>query len=114
MRRNANENPVDYCQVDLKPDPPNRYLNSEPELIVYLRDVFQSGINIGGETFHFFGLSNSQLKNHSFWFRRAASLDDIQRRRNELGQLHRIRNIGTYVSRLGQWFSDTQPTGVSA
>jgi len=112
MRRHSNENSDDYCQLDLKPDPPNKYLNSDRDLLKYFHDIFRSGIAIAGESFHFFGLSNNQLKNHSFWFRKATSMDDIHRLRNELGQLNRINNIGTYVSRLGLWFSKTDPTGI--
>ena len=102
----------DFCLVHLKPDPPNKYLNPNPEMIRYFRSLFQSGIELAGQRYHLFGTSTSQLKAHAYWFIRAASLAEIDEKRRQLGEFYRIDNLGTYVVRLGLWFSSTDPTGV--
>jgi hypothetical protein len=102
-----------FCLVYLKADPPNIYLNDNQEVLLYFQEIFESGIEFGGNHYHLFGSSNSQLKDHSFWFIKALILDDIHLKRQELGQLDQIKNLGTYVSRLGLWFSKADPTNVS-
>jgi hypothetical protein len=104
----------DFCLVYIKPDPPNVYLNDNNHLVEYFQEIFENGIGLSGYTYHLFGSSNSQLKEHSFWFIKASSLNDIHRKRQALGQLDQIRNAGTYVARLGLWFSKTDPTHVCA
>ncbi|CAF1212000.1 unnamed protein product [Adineta ricciae] len=102
----------EFCLVYIKPDPPNIYLNDNYQLIEYFQDLFEQGIDLNGVKYHLFGSSNSQLKEHSFWFIKASSLDEIHRKRQVLGQLDQIRNLGTYVARLGLWFSKTDPTNI--
>ncbi|CAF1495011.1 unnamed protein product [Adineta steineri] len=99
-----------FCLVYIKPDPPNLYLNSNNQMLEYFQDRFQNGIELNGYTYHLFGASNSQIKDHSFWFLKASSLDEIHQKRQLLGEFHTIRNLGTYVARLGLCFSKTDPT----
>lgn len=103
----------DFCLVYLKPDPPNIYFNIDQQLIDYFEELFQTGLDFNGNHYHLFGSSNSQIKEHSFWFLKAFSLDEIDRKRELLGEFHRINNLGTYVARLGLWFSKTDPTNVN-
>ncbi|CAF3878794.1 unnamed protein product [Rotaria sp. Silwood2] len=103
----------DFCLVYLKPDPPNIYFNDDNNhMIEYFKQIFQSGIDFAGNHYHLFGASNSQLKDHSFWFIKALSLNEIHQKRQLLGQFDKILNIGTYVARLGLWFSKTDPTDI--
>ncbi len=102
----------DFCLVYIKPDPPNIYLNDQISMIEYFQEVFQQGIELNGYRYHLFGASNSQLKDHSFWFIKALSLDEIHRKRQILGHFDDIKNLGTYVARLGLWFSKTDSTDV--
>jgi len=102
----------DFCLVYLKPDPPNIYLNNNKQILEYFQDIFQKGLELNGNIYHLFGTSNSQLKEHSFWFIKALSLEEIHQKRQLLGEFDKIRNIGTYVARLGLWFSKTDPTNV--
>lgn len=113
MRHPAFHSVDDFCLVYLKPDPPNLYLNDHPETIKYFEEIFRRGIELIGQRFHLFGTSNSQIKEHSFWFLKASSLDEIHRKRQLLGRFDQINNVGTYVARLGLWFSKTEPTDVS-
>jgi hypothetical protein len=110
MRHELFQGVKNFCLVYLKPDRPDKYLTDNTD---YVGKIFQSGIELGGERFHLFGSSNSQIKDHSFWFVQAATLDDINQKRLQLGQLNQIDNLGTYVARLGLWFSTSSPTDVS-
>ncbi|CAF4560451.1 unnamed protein product, partial [Rotaria magnacalcarata] len=72
MRHSLSQDVHDFCLVYLKPDPPNIYFNDDNNhLTEYFRELFLSGIDFGGSRYHLFGASNSQLKDHSFWFIRA-------------------------------------------
>ena len=98
----------DFCLVHLKADPPNKYVSQ----CARYRQVLESGITICNHRYLFFGLSNSQLREFSYWFIRANSLDEIDHKRRLLGDFDAIHNIGKYVARLGLWFSKSDPTGV--
>jgi hypothetical protein len=113
MRHSLFNGVNDFCLVYLKPDPPNIYLNENQQLLEYFQEIFQTGFQLNENHYHLFGTSNSQLKEHSFWFIKAISLEDIHSKRQLLGEFDRIKNLGTYVSRLGLWFSKTDPTDVS-
>jgi hypothetical protein len=102
----------DFCLVYLKPDPPNIYFNDNPQILEYFQELFQTGLELNGYHYYLFGASNSQLKEHSFWFLKGLSLEDVHKKRELLGEFHRIKNLGTYVARLGLWFSKTDPTNV--
>ena len=113
MRHSSFHGMNDFCLVYLKPDPPNIYLHDNYQMIEYFKEIFLSGIELVGNRYHLFGASNSQLKDQSFWFIKALSLDEVHRKRQLLGQFDQIFNLGTYVARLGLWFSKTDPTYVS-
>jgi hypothetical protein len=112
MRHVLFEGVKDFCLVYLKPDPPNIYFNDNQQIFEYFQEIFQTGLELNGNRYHLFGASNSQLKDHSFWFIKAISLEEIHHKRELLGQFNQIRNLGTYVARLGLWFSKTDPTNV--
>ena len=113
MRHSSFHNENNFCIVNLKPDPSEDYLNMNGDILTYFQNLLESGIDFGGNRYHLFGSSNSQLKDHSFWFIKALTLDDINKKRLKLGRLNLIENLGTYVARLGLWFSKSSPTSVS-
>jgi hypothetical protein len=98
----------DFCLVYLKPEPPAKYINQCPRY----KHAFESGIEICNSRYHLFGASNSQFREHSYWFVRATSLEEIHQKRQLLGDFSGIYNIGKYVARLGLWFSKSNPTKV--
>ncbi|CAF2096480.1 unnamed protein product [Rotaria magnacalcarata] len=103
----------DFCLVYLKPDSPNIYFNDDNNhLIDYFKDMFHSGIDFGGNHCHLFGASNSQLKDHSFWFIKGLTLHEIHQRQQLLSQSDQILNLGTYFARLGLWFSKTDSINI--
>lgn len=102
-----------FCQVNLIPDPSDQYLTNDPKALEYFYQIFVNGIEIGRDRFHLLGSSNSQIKEHSFWFTKAQTLNEINQKRLQLGRFDRIDNLGTYAARLGLWFSSSSPSGVS-
>ena len=72
------------------------------------------GIVSLGRTYKFMGASTGQLKEMAFWFvdlpANFASMTDAHL---QLGKFGEIKNIATYVARVGQYFSSTWPIGVS-
>ena len=98
----------EFCLVYFKPDTPNGYINKCPKF----EAVLKSGIHICNRRYLLFGVSNSQLREQSYWFVRADSLKEIEEKRQKLGDFSEITNVGKYVARLGLMFSRTIPTGV--
>lgn len=112
MRYKLFQDENNFCLVNLKPDPSDEYLTSDKNALAYFQNIFETGIELGRNRYHLFGSSNSQLKEHSFWFIKASSLEDIDQKRLQLGRFNEITNLGTYVARLGLWFSTSSPTNV--
>lgn len=112
LRSSLFNNQDDFCLVYIKPDPINIYLNINQDIYQYFNEIFQNGFKLNLNHYHLFGSSNSQIKDHSFWFIKSFSLDDIHFKRQLLGDFNQIYNIGTYVARLGLWFSKTEPTNI--
>ncbi len=77
LRHKAFNGSNDFCLVYLKPDPPGKYVNK----CLRYKNVFESGIEICNYHYHLFGVSNSQLREHSYWFVRATSLEEIHQKR---------------------------------
>jgi hypothetical protein len=109
LRHKAFNGIDDFCLVYLKPDSSAKYVSKCDRY----KEVLESGIEICNYRYHLFGLSNSQLREHSYWFIRATSLEEIHQKRQLLGDFSEIYNIGKYVARLGLWFSKSDPTNVS-
>ncbi|CAF1146461.1 unnamed protein product [Rotaria sordida] len=108
LRHKAFNGINDFCLIYLKPDPPAKYVNK----CLRFQQVFKSGIEICNNHYYFFGASNSQLREHSYWFIRATSLEEAHQKRQKLGDFGGITNIGKYVARLGLWFTKSNPTGI--
>ncbi|CAF2732560.1 unnamed protein product [Rotaria sp. Silwood2] len=108
LRHKAFNGINDFCLVYLKPDPPAKYVNKCNQF----KNVFESGIEICNNRYHFLGVSNSQLREHSYWFIRATSLTEAHQKRQKLVNCNGITNIGKYVARLGLWFTKSNPTGI--
>lgn len=99
-----------FCLVYFKPHPATKFINKCRNYL----EALKNGVEICHQRYFFFGCSNSQLKSHSYWFYRANNQDEIQQKREELGDFSDIKNVGKYVSRLGLWFTTTKSTDVSS
>ena len=61
------------------------------------------------------GTSTSQMKEMSFWFiDLPPNLKDITDAHKELGDFSGIKNIATYIARIGLYFTATWPVHVSS
>jgi hypothetical protein len=109
LRHNAFNGINDFCLVYLKADLPSKYVNKCDRY----NKMFESGIEICNIRYHLLGASNSQLREHSYWFVRATSHKEIHQKRQQLGDFSGITNVGKYVARLGLWFSKSNPAKVS-
>lgn len=80
----------------------------------FLRKKMLDGIESLGRSYKFMGASTGQLKEMAFWFvDLPANFPSITDAHLQLGKFGEIKNIATYVARVGQYFSSTWPIGVS-
>ena len=71
-------------------------------------DVLLAGIKVANRHYEFLGCSGSQLRENGCWmYARDADGNTASDIRDWMGDLEHIRNPGTYLSRMGQCFSDT-------
>ena len=108
LRHPAFNGSEDFCLVHFKANPLKKYITDGPRY----HQVLKSGIRICNQQYHFFGASNSQLREFNYWFIRANSIEESAQKRTVLGDLSGIYNVGKYVARLGLWFTKTDPTRV--
>lgn len=75
-----------------------------------MKTFFKDGFQIQTRHYEFLGCSNSQLREHSFWFFHPH--DDItsENIRYSSGELSTERCVASYVSRFGLCFSSTKKT----
>ncbi|KAL5594038.1 hypothetical protein BROUX41_001090 [Berkeleyomyces rouxiae] len=86
---------------------------SNEELMDRFKEVFKTGIQIGGRLYKFLGFSHSSLRSHSAWF--SAAFFDKENRElqtygriiNSLGKFGNIRTPARCAARIGQAFSET-------
>lgn len=74
----------------------------------------KDGIKMIHSTFKYMGASTGQMKEMGFWFiDLPPSLKSIKEAREALGDFDKIKNIATYIARVGQYFSTSWPLDVS-
>ena len=75
-----------------------------------MKNTFKNGLEIHGRHYEFLGCSNSQLREHSFWFlhpHNDINADFIQR---TSGKISSEKCVASYVSRFGLCFSASRKT----
>lgn len=80
------------------------------DILKRMKQFFKDGFRISNRHYEFLGCSNSQLREHSFWFfhpHDGITSDSI---RNSSGELLTDRCVASYVSRFGLCFSSTRRT----
>lgn len=80
------------------------------DVLKIMKQFLKDGFRIGNRHYEFLGCSNSQLREHSFWFFHPH--DDITSEsiRNNSGEFSKDRCVASYVSRFGLCFSSTRRT----
>eukprot|EP00803_Ostreobium_quekettii_P007311 evm.model.scf_1455.3 EVM.evm.TU.scf_1455.3 scf_1455:37320-39172(+) len=73
-------------------------------------DIMLEGVDVKGEYYRFLASSNSQIKDHACYFVRDNGVDRPGAIRSWIGNLAGIKNVATYVSRLGLGFSTSTET----
>lgn len=75
-----------------------------------IKAICNRGFKVNGRQFDFLGCSNSQLREHSFWFFHPHDGITSEGIRNNSGDLSSEKCVASYVSRFGLCFSSTQET----
>ncbi|CAF1284234.1 unnamed protein product, partial [Didymodactylos carnosus] len=113
LRRKDFGGKENFIIVDFKDEQVEKYLNDSENLKSYYRDhILKRGIDLCLKKYFLIGASNSQIKDKSFWFYQCQSNDDIALLLQRLAEFQKITNLGTYVSRVGLWFTKTKPTEI--
>ncbi|CAF0893708.1 unnamed protein product [Adineta ricciae] len=96
-------------------DEDNRQLRvSNTSIKIRLKNSMLKGIDLFKKTYKYMGSSTSQMKEMGFWFIDLPSnIKDIQTAYNILGRFDKIKNIATYIARIGQYFSTTWHIGIN-
>ncbi|CAF1090037.1 unnamed protein product [Didymodactylos carnosus] len=76
------------------------------------KDQMLNGIQYNGKSFKFIGSSPSQLKESSYWFIALDETETIECARNRFGDFSDIKNVATYVARVGLFFTTSKSTGL--
>jgi len=79
----------------------------------FKRKMLTDGIMCMGRVYYCVGSSTSQMKNSSYWFTALNNQETIDQVRRQFGDFTAIKNVATYVARIGLYFSTSTATGVS-
>ncbi len=79
----------------------------------FKRKMLTDGIMCMNRIYYCIGSSTSQMKNFSYWFTTLNDGETIDQVRAQFGDFTVIKNVATYVARIGLYFSTSTATGVS-
>ncbi|CAF1170949.1 unnamed protein product [Adineta steineri] len=96
-------------------DEDNRRLHVSSSSIKHrLKNAMLNGIELLNRTFKYMGASTGQMKEMCFWFiDLPPNLKTMKDAHDLLGNFDKIKNISTYIARVGQYFSTTWPIGIT-
>lgn len=94
--------------------------NGSVDLRERYKKFFKNGLSVDYQnlTFCYFGSSCSQMKKQEFWFmspmntKSADAISKVIKIRQNLGNLKAIKNIATYIARVGLYLTTSKPTDV--
>ncbi|UJR27363.1 hypothetical protein I4U23_008655 [Adineta vaga] len=98
-------------------------INNNRELRERYKNLLQEGICLGSYsfeqlTYYYFGSSGSQMKKQEFWFMSPVNesatnaASKVNEARTILGDLKKIRNVATYIARVGLYLSSSKSTDI--
>ncbi len=79
----------------------------------FKRKMLTDGIMCMNRVYYCIGSSTSQMKKFSYWFTKLNDGETIDQVRAQFGDFTAIKNVATYVARIGLYFSTSAATGVS-
>ncbi|KAI8487424.1 hypothetical protein Bbelb_348930 [Branchiostoma belcheri] len=82
----------------------------EEDIFARVREVLQMGVAVGDRHYRFLAASNSQLRQHGVWFFADDGENTVESIRTGMGDFSGCRCPATYLARMGQCFSTTEPT----
>lgn len=85
-------------------------LHDVGNILESMKLFFKAGFQIHNRHYEFLGCSNSQLREHSFWFFHPHDGITSESIINSSGELSTERCVASYVSRFGLCFSSTKKT----
>ncbi|KAK3099015.1 hypothetical protein FSP39_025293 [Pinctada imbricata] len=103
-----------FLRVSLRDENFDKLIEPVPgqydQILARMRDLLSEGLTVGGTTFYFLGSSNSQLRDHGFWFCTTNNGVSASSIRDNLGDLSQEKCVAKYVARIGLCFSSTSAT----
>ena len=84
--------------------------------------ILQDGLSLLGQNliYYYFGSSGSQMKKQEYWFlapvnkhSKDTGMSAVNAARSALGDLKKIRNVATFIARVGLYLTTSKPTNVS-
>ena len=86
----------------------------DPQTRLHFKILMLKGITRGNRSFKYFGSSGSQINQQAGWFLTLPKGEDIAAAREQLGDLSKIRNVSTYIARVGQYLTTARSTEVGS
>ncbi|CAF3334014.1 unnamed protein product [Rotaria socialis] len=102
-----------FLLVHFRDEDNRRLRGSNRNIQQRLKNSMQNGISLFNKTFKYMGASTGQMKEMAFWFiDLPRSIKNITEAHQKLGTFDEIKNIATYIARVGQYFSTTRPVDI--
>ncbi|CAF1065628.1 unnamed protein product [Adineta steineri] len=113
LRNSKFGGPEQFLLVHFRDEDNRRLRVSNSSIKHRLKNAMLNGIELWKKTFKYIGASTGQMKEMGFWFiDLPPDLKDMKDARDLLGKFDNIKNIATYIARVGQYFSTTWPIGI--
>ncbi|XP_066292674.1 uncharacterized protein, partial [Branchiostoma lanceolatum] len=78
-----------------------------------VKHYLQNGLDVGDRNYVFLAASNSQLREHNVWFYASDGTNTAESIRREMGDFSHIGCPATVLARMGQCFSNTEPSVIA-
>jgi hypothetical protein len=91
----------------------NKIMSLDDQTRVRFKKCMVKGIDRGRRLFVYFGSSGSQMREQAGWFLALPPGETIEVARGKLGNVSNIRNVATYIARVGLYLTKSRSTGVT-
>ncbi|XP_019640069.1 PREDICTED: RNA-dependent RNA polymerase 1-like [Branchiostoma belcheri] len=90
-----------------------RLVPGEDETFTHVKRVLQEGLRVWDRNYEFLAASNSQLREHNVWFFASDGENTADSIRREMGDFSGIKCPALVLARMGQCFSNTEPSVIA-
>ncbi|XP_078610878.1 uncharacterized protein LOC144881587 [Branchiostoma floridae x Branchiostoma japonicum] len=98
----------DFCKLAAVGRP-----GEEETTFTRVKQFLQDGLIVGDREYVFLAASNSQLREHNVWFFASDGTNTAESIRRDMGDFSHIRCPATVLARMGQCFSNTEPSVIA-